>query len=104
MIFSDDAPGFERQLHRHFLREQVNKVNPRKAFFRIGLPAIRAELEQLGAEPQWTMSAKAIEYRETQRIEQQIIENPAIAAEWTRHQIEAEEAIEQVEEEALAST
>ena len=103
MIFSDDAPSLEKQLHRHFLREQVNKVNPRKEFFRIGLPAIRAELEQLGVETQWTMSAKAIEYRETQRIEQQIIENPAIAAEWTRHQIEAEEAIEQAEEEALAS-
>lgn len=103
MIFSDDAPGLEKQLHRHFLREQVNKVNPRKEFFRIGLPAIRAELEQLGVETQWTMSAKALEFKETQRIEQQIIENPAIAAEWTRHQLEVEEAIEASEEEALAS-
>lgn len=103
MIFSDDAPGLEKQLHRHFLREQVNKVNPRKEFFRIGLPAIRAELEQLGVETQWTMSAKALEFKETLRIEQQIIENPAIAAEWTRHQLEVEEAIEQSEEEALAS-
>lgn len=103
MIFSDDAPGLEKQLHRHFLREQVNKVNPRKEFFRIGLPAIRAELEQLGVETQWTMSAKALEFKETQRIEQQIIENPAIAAEWTRHQLEVEEAIEQSEEEPLAS-
>ncbi|MBH3372417.1 DUF4041 domain-containing protein [Pseudomonas juntendi] len=102
MIFSDDAPGLEKQLHRHFLREQVNKVNPRKEFFRIGLPAIRAELEQLGVETQWTMSAKALEFKETQRIEQQIIDNPAIAAEWTRHQLEVEEAIEQSEEEALA--
>ncbi|AZC37788.1 DUF4041 domain-containing protein [Pseudomonas chlororaphis] len=103
MIFSDDAPGLEKQLHRHFLREQVNKVNPRKEFFRIGLPAIRAELEELGVETQWTMSAKALEFKETQRIEQQIIENPAIAAEWTRHQLEVEEAIEQSEEEALAT-
>jgi len=103
MIFSDDAPGLEKQLHRHFLREQVNKVNPRKEFFRIGLPAIRAELEQLGVETQWTMSAKALEFKETQRIEQQIIENPAIAAEWTRHQLEVEEAIEASEEEALVS-
>ncbi|MHB2081327.1 DUF4041 domain-containing protein [Pseudomonas asiatica] len=103
MIFSDDAPGLEKQLHRHFLREQVNKVNPRKEFFRIGLPAIRAELEQLGVETQWTMSAKALEFKETLRIEQQIIENPGIAAEWTRHQLEVEEAIEQWEEEALAS-
>lgn len=104
MIFSDDAPGLEKRLHRHFLREQVNKVNPRKEFFRIGLPAIRAELEELGVETQWTMSAKALEFKETQRIEQQILENPAIAAEWTRHQLEVEAAIEQSEdEEAFAS-
>ncbi|MNJ35596.1 hypothetical protein D3C77_303460 [compost metagenome] len=103
LIFSDDAPGLEKQLHRHFLREQVNKVNPRKEFFRIGLPAIRAELEELGVETQWTMSSKALEFKETQRIEQQILENPAVAAEWTRHQLEVEEAIELSEEEALAS-
>lgn len=103
LIFSDDAPGLEKKLHRHFLREQVNKVNPRKEFFRIELPAIRAELEDLGVETHWTMSAKAMEYRETQRIEQQILENPAIAAEWTRHQLEVEEIIEQSEEEAVIS-
>ncbi|MNL32480.1 hypothetical protein D3C87_1543370 [compost metagenome] len=103
MIFSDDAPGLEKKLHRHFLREQVNKVNPRKEFFRIGLPVIRAELEDLGVETLWTMSAKALEYKETQRIELQILENPAIAAQWTQHQLEAEEAIEHSEEEALAS-
>lgn len=100
MIFSDDAPGLEKQLHRHFLREQVNKVNPRKEFFRIDLPSIRKELESLGVETQWTMSAQALEYRESVRIEDQIRENPAVAAEWTRHQLAAEELIE--EEEAMA--
>lgn len=50
------------------------------------------------------MSAKALEFRETLRIGQQIVENPAIAAESTGHQIEAEEAIQQSEEaEALVS-
>ncbi|USW93301.1 DUF4041 domain-containing protein [Pseudomonas proteolytica] len=102
LIFSDNAPGLEKQLHRHFLREQVNKVNPRKEFFRIGLPAIRQELEALGVETQWTMSAKAREYRESLRIEEQILDNPAIAAEWTRHQLEVEESIEQAEEEIVA--
>ncbi|MNZ24539.1 hypothetical protein D3C78_416870 [compost metagenome] len=97
MIFSDDAPGLEKTLHRHFLRQQVNKVNPRKEFFRIGLEAIRSELEELGIETHWTMLAEAHDYRESQRIEQQILENPSIAEEWTRHQqleIEAEVAEE----------
>lgn len=91
----------EKKLHRHFLREQVNKVNPRKEFFRIDLPSIRKELESLGVETQWTMVAHALEYRESQRIEQQICENPAVAAEWTRHQL-AVEAIIEAEEEAIA--
>lgn len=101
MIFSDDAPGLEKQLHRHFLREQVNKVNPRKEFFRIDLPSIRKELESLNVETQWTMVAQALEYRETLRIEEQIRENPAVAAEWTRHQLAVEETVAQEEEAAL---
>lgn len=101
MIFSDDAPGLEKQLHRHFLREQVNKVNPRKEFFRIDLPSIRKELESLGVETQWTMVSQALEYHETLRIEEQIRENPAVAAEWTRHQLAVEETIAQEEEAAL---
>ncbi|MBO0643620.1 DUF4041 domain-containing protein [Pseudomonas stutzeri] len=103
MIFSDDAPGLEKQLHRHFLRQQINKVNPRKEFFRLELEEIRQELETLGVETHWTMSALAHEFRETLRIEQQIRDNPAIAAEWTRHQIEAEAALDIVEEEEVLS-
>ena len=90
MIFSDDAPSLEKTLHRHFLRRQMNKVNPRKEFFRLGISEIRAELESLGVETLWTMAAEAHEYRETIRIEQQIRENPVIEQQWTRHQLEHE--------------
>lgn len=97
MIFSEDAPSLEKALHRHFLRQQLNKVNPRKEFFRIGLEEVRQQLEHLSIETHWTMTAKAHDYRESLRIEQQIQENPAIASEWTRHQltVEAEEDIEE---------
>lgn len=90
MIFSDDAPSLEKTLHRHFLRRQMNKVNPRKEFFRLGISEIRAELESLGVETLWTMAAEAHEYRETIRIEQQIQENPVVEQQWTRHQLEQE--------------
>ncbi|MBD9412973.1 DUF4041 domain-containing protein [Pseudomonas sp. PDM16] len=102
MIFSDDAPGLEKSLHRHFLRQQINKVNPRKEFFRLGLEDIRQELEILGVETHWTMTARAHEYRESMRIEQQIIENPEIEREWTRHQLEVEAQIEEEAEVALS--
>lgn len=97
MIFSDDAPSLEKTLHRHFLRRQMNKVNPRKEFFRLGISEIRAELESLGVETLWTMAAEAHEYRETIRIEQQIRENPVIEQQWTRHQLEHEEVEGEVE-------
>jgi hypothetical protein len=41
MIWSEDAPRLENALHKHFVRTQVNKVNPRKEFFRLSLPDIR---------------------------------------------------------------
>lgn len=90
MIFSEDAPGLEKRLHRHFLRQQVNKVNPRKEFFRVGLESIRSELDALGIQAHWTMAAEAHEYRESLRIEQQIEDDPGIAAEWARHQMDYE--------------
>lgn len=90
MIFSDDAPTLEKALHRHFLRQQMNKVNPRKEFFRLSIEQIQKELEELQIKAQWTLVAAAHDYRETLRIEEQIRTNPVIEHEWTRHQLEHE--------------
>ncbi len=90
MIFSDDAPTLEKKLHRHFLRQQINKVNPRKEFFKINLDEIKDELILLGIETHWTMVADAHEYRETLNIEKQITQNPSVEKAWTRHQMEFE--------------
>jgi seryl-tRNA synthetase len=98
MIYSEDAPSLEKKLHRHFLRQQVNKVNPRKEFFRLGLSDIRREVESFGETTHWTMAAEALHYRESLRIEQRIIENPAIEHEWTKHQMEFEPIQEEEEE------
>lgn len=92
MLYSEDAPGLERTLHRRFLRKQVNKVNPRKEFFRVSLQDIRSEIETMGLPAHWTMTADAHDYRESLRIEQQIQENPELEREWTHHQIELEAA------------
>ena len=100
MIYSEDAPTLEKKLHRHFLRQQVNKVNPRKEFFRLGVADIRREVESFGVVAHWTMASEAQHYRETLRIEQQILENPAIEREWTRHQLEFEPLQEEEEAEA----
>jgi DNA repair exonuclease SbcCD ATPase subunit len=69
MIYNDDAPKLETTLHRIFNDFQMNKVNQRKEFFRIGVQEIKQSLDTLGIEARWTMAAEAREYRETQAIE-----------------------------------
>ena len=69
MIFSEDAPKLEKELHRHFDKDSVNKVNPRKEFFGVSLPVIRQKVDQMGMkEVHWTMKAEAAEYRESLAI------------------------------------
>lgn len=71
MIFSDNAPELEAELHKIFENERVNKVNLRKEFFRLSLSQIKDHLDQKGIEAKWTLAAEAMEYRETQALETQ---------------------------------
>jgi hypothetical protein len=88
MLFSDDAPALERNLHRHFLTNQVNKVNPRKEFFRVELSRIRTEIERLGIETKWTLSAEARQYRESLAVEQALANNTLNRADWEKYQMD----------------
>ena len=90
MIFSEDAPALESQLHKHFVLTQVNKVNHRKEFFRVDLQHIREELQKLGVATKWTMMAEAEEYRQTQAIDKKIKENPALRDAWVKRQLQME--------------
>lgn len=68
MIYSDDAPHLEKALHGKFSENQVNKVNPRKEFFSLGIEDIKAEIERRSVDAHWTMQAEAREYRESVAI------------------------------------
>jgi hypothetical protein len=87
LIFSEDAPALEHQLHRHFLMSQMNKVNYRKEFFRVDVAHIRAEVEALGLTAHWTMTAAARDYRETLAIEAAIKDNPVAREAWAKRQL-----------------
>ena len=88
MILSEDAPSLETRLHKHFVDAQVNKVNHRKEFFRVDLKHVKQEIEGLGISAQWTMSAAAAQYKETQAIEKAIKANPAMREAWIKRQLE----------------
>lgn len=94
MIWSEDAPRLESQLHKVFVRNQVNKVNPRKEFFRVHLSEIRGHLDQQGINASWTMAAAAAEYRESLELEKRLAEDVVVADQWLTHQLAAADAQE----------
>jgi vacuolar-type H+-ATPase subunit H len=69
LIRYEDAPALETALHKKFIQQQINKVNPRKEFFRVELHDIKTEVERMGIHAQWTIAADCREWKETQAIE-----------------------------------
>ena len=69
MVFSSDAPALEKKLHELLEKNRVNKINPRKEFFRVPVTSIKAIVEESGYSVHWTLKAEAAEYRETLRLE-----------------------------------
>ena len=69
MIHSEDAPALERDLQQFFDLNQVNKINPRKEFFRVSINEIKKKVDTLGVKTHWTLKAEALEYRESLQIE-----------------------------------
>lgn len=64
IIFSDDAPGLESKLHRHFDPVKVNKANPRKEFFRTSPEAVLEVLKKENVEVlEFVLEPEAAEWR-----------------------------------------
>ena len=103
MIFAEDAPALENQLHKHFVLLQMNKVNHRKEFFRVDLQHIREEVEKLGLSAKWTMTAAAQEFRETMAIEKAIKDDPALRDAWVKRQLELDPVFDEFAEEVSPS-
>lgn len=73
MIFSEDAPALEHALHQHFRKNEVNKVNQRKEFFKVNLKDIEEVVkENHNAAVEFTELAKAEQYRESLRLSTEI--------------------------------
>ncbi len=80
MMFSEDAPALEKELHRTFNEHQVNKVNQRKEFFRINISDVKGIATDLGIKSHWTITAEAREYRESISIAKSQQNTPKMAA------------------------
>ncbi len=65
MISSDDAPALENTLHRELHKLRLNKVNPRKEFFRTDVEAIRQLVEAHLGQVDYIADPEALEYRQS---------------------------------------
>jgi hypothetical protein len=99
MIWSENAPELEKALHRKFVQTQINKVNPRKEFFRLTIAEIKSEVTSRGLDASWTLAAEAREFRETLAIENKMRDDEVARNEWLRQQIVYEDRIAETEEE-----
>lgn len=65
MISSDNAPKLENALHRVLHHQRLNKVNPRKEFFRTDFDIIRRAVEENHGEVAYEADAAALDYRQS---------------------------------------
>lgn len=74
MVSSDDAPALENALHRTLHKLRVNKVNPRKEFFRTDIGAVREIVEACHGEVQYVADPEALEYRQSLEMSDEDLE------------------------------
>lgn len=68
MIASDNAPALENSLHKAFRKCQVNKVNPRKEFFRTTIQEIANVVQEAHGVVEYIADAEALAFRESLKM------------------------------------
>ena len=68
MIYSDEAPTLENELHKAFTNKKVNMLNYRKEFFNVTLDEIENKVIEIGLGAEFSRLPEAMEYRETLAI------------------------------------
>lgn len=85
-------------VHFSFVDNQVNKLNKRKEFFRVGLKELREAVEELGIDCEWTLEYEASQYRETLALEEAMRSNAELREKWLEDQATLEPESDDVEE------
>lgn len=65
MVYTEDAPALEAEIHSHFADRRVNRVNLKREFFRVSLPEVEKFIQSKGLKIELVSLAEAKEYRET---------------------------------------
>jgi hypothetical protein len=83
MIYSEDAPELENQLHKTFNKNRLNFVNLRREYFDISLDEIEKVVKENHGEIEFIKEAEAKEYRESLIIKKKMntTEEPVLVEE-----------------------
>lgn len=68
MIYSENAPSLENELHKAFADKKLNMLNYRKEFFKISLEEIESKIQELNIDVEFIKIPEAMQYRETQNL------------------------------------
>jgi len=68
MIYSDDAPALEKQLHGLFSSKRVNLANSRKEYFEVSLNEIKEAVLKINSDVDFISTVESREYLETLSI------------------------------------
>lgn len=68
MIYSEEAPTLEYELHKAFTDNKVNMLNYRKEFFNVTIDEIEQKVKEIGIDAEFSKLPEAMEYRETLAI------------------------------------
>lgn len=74
LVYSEDAPALEAELHRHFDKYRLNMVNNRKEFFRVPLKEIEERLKAAMPDIEILEIAEAQDYHKTLLIQNKVDE------------------------------
>ena len=73
IIFTDNAPSMETELHRKFSHRRVNAVNLRKEFFQVNLFDIQSAVEEIGGKDvDFKVTIIADEFYQTKRLREKV--------------------------------
>lgn len=72
MIYSEDAPTLESELHKTFTDNKVNMLNYRKEFFNVTIDKIEQKVKEIGIDAEFQKIPEAMEYRETMAIREKL--------------------------------
>jgi hypothetical protein len=71
IIYTDDAPGLETELHQRFTARRVNVVNQRKEFFHVTIDEIAVVVRERCGDIELTLVAEAAEYLQSEAFHQE---------------------------------